>query len=306
MTDSQDFEMRLQKEQEKLRSRYQGRSQSKSAGKPRLMGLIVLFALVIGFIWIYWREAPQSNDDIKEGTGTPVALLGQIGAVQISDKEEKTDTSSLQLAGMSYSEGIVEVQETKLGPQTRLEEEKAYAALIKGNHKEALLYYQQLHAKYPDYPAYLNNLAFLYERLGQWGNAEVAYKKMLAKDADNMMAQVGLVRVQSHSSPEMALNTLRELRQKSPHKGLLLKMEAKLYFDMGKVGSAITCLEEVRQINPYDLRALYNLALLYKKKGAVQKARRLWQSIGQSLRAGVTDPFLEKQVNHQLRQIDKD
>lgn len=303
MTNPEDFETRLQKEQEKLHHRYKGSPQTKLGRKSRLMTLIGLLILVIGVIWIYSRSSRQSYDEPMESL---VSALAERGVGLPLDNEEKSDsTSSLQRATGVPPEGMVEIQETKLSPQTHLDEEKAYAAFMKGDYKGALKQYEQLNATYPDYLPFLTNLAFLYERLEQWTKAEIIYKNMVLKDADNLIAQFGLVRVQSHLSPKLALETLKNLRHKNPRNGFLLKMEAKLYFDMGMVPAAIMCLEELTHSNPDDLRALYNLALLYKKKGDVKKAQSLWQSIDQSLAKGSKDPFLKQQVNYQLRHIDR-
>lgn len=231
MTNPEDFETRLQKEQEKLHHRYKGRPQTKLGGKSRLMTLIGLLILVSGVIWIYSQESWQRNE---ETTGALGSSLGETNARPMPDSEAKSSNiSSLQHATGRSLEGVVEMQETKLGAQTHLEEEKAYAAFIKGDYKDALNQYQRLHMTYPDYLPYLINLAFLYERLEQWVDAEIAYKKILMREADTLVAQIGLVRVQSHLSSKLALETLKNLRHKNPRNGLWLKMEAKLYFDMG-------------------------------------------------------------------------
>jgi len=112
-------------------------------------------------------------------------------------------------------------------------------------------------------------LATLEESRGNANGAMDSYKKALAIQPDNPVAQNNLafLMLQSGQDVDVALSLAESARRSMPHSPNTADTLAWAYYHKGVYGSARALLEDAEKTNPNDASIQYHLGMVYSKMG---------------------------------------
>lgn len=112
-------------------------------------------------------------------------------------------------------------------------------------------------------------LGTLYEAQGNVNGAMDSYKKALAIQPDNPMAQNNLafLMLENGQDVDMALSMAQSARRTLPHSPNTADTLAWAYYHKGIYGSARSLLEDAEKTNPNDASIQYHLGMVYSKMG---------------------------------------
>jgi tetratricopeptide (TPR) repeat protein len=112
-------------------------------------------------------------------------------------------------------------------------------------------------------------LATLFEAQGNVNAAMDSYKKALAIQPDNPVAQNNLafLMLNNNQDVDMALSLAESARRSMPHSPNTADTLAWAYYHKGIYGSARDLLEDAAKTNPNDASIQYHLGMVYSKMG---------------------------------------
>lgn len=112
-------------------------------------------------------------------------------------------------------------------------------------------------------------LGTLYEAQGNVNGAMDSYKKALAIQPDNALAQNNLafLMLENNQDVDMALTLAQSARRTLPHSSNTADTLAWAYYHKGIYGSARELLEDAAKTNPNDASIQYHLGMVYSKMG---------------------------------------
>lgn len=151
---------------------------------------------------------------------------------------------------------------------------------------EALAEYEKSMEYVADFPTGSYNLANLYSRKGNAGEAEKYYRKAILTDNLFYPAKINLAMVYNASGEnEKAEKLFREVIQNHPEQQEVYYSLGLLLAEMNKLSESAKMLEEAGRRMPGRPRIFYNLGLIYQYLNQPEKAER------NLLKAAETEPL---------------
>jgi tetratricopeptide (TPR) repeat protein len=185
------------------------------------------------------------------------ALYVVLSNIQLAQRDISGATSSAEKA----------IQLNPSDPATMM----AYTrvATASGNAGAAISKWQAWTNAHPNNPQGYVILATLEEARGNANGAMDYYKKALAIQPDNAIAQNNLafLMLQSGQDVDMALSLAESARRSMPHSPNTADTLAWAYYHKGVYGSARDLLEDAEKSSPNDASIQYHLGMVYSKMG---------------------------------------
>jgi tetratricopeptide (TPR) repeat protein len=199
------------------------------------------------------------------------ALVQQEIAKSPNNSALYVEMSSLQLAlrdvsgAMSSAEKALQLNSSD--PATLMAYTRAAAA--SGNAGAAVSKWQAWSNAHPNDAQGDVILATLFEAQGNVNAAMDSYKKALAIQPDNPVAQNNLafLMLNNNQDVDMALSLAESARRSMPHSPNTADTLAWAYYHKGIYGSARDLLEDAAKTNPNDASIQYHLGMVYSKMG---------------------------------------
>jgi len=239
-----------------------------------------------------YKEALRANAGYDEIFFNMATVYNQMGR---RDEAIKNYSSALAINPLSY---------------------EAYAALggiyfadlTTENIRSAIKLFERAHEFFPDNTDIMNNLGYLYTRIGNVETAAAYYSKALQVDPDFLLARRNLENLARQSPPGLikvppdelsdALNMIEKLVSANRHQAalsvageLVRKYPSSyrarfylgnIYYTVGDYDSAIRTYEGILsdsgrlRAGANNISLLTNLALSYEKAGKTDEARKKW------------------------------
>jgi tetratricopeptide (TPR) repeat protein len=137
-------------------------------------------------------------------------------------------------------------------------------------------------------------LASLYQRLSQYKEAKIHYKKLLTVDPDYKKALNNYLVLMSEESPGQALTELKEMERVNPDFSPIQAQIGMIYAQMGDYASAEKYLHRSIILAPEVLHYRYNLAVVYDNMKKYSEAIAVYKQI---LDAGGASEVLPQNSN---------
>ena len=138
--------------------------------------------------------------------------------------------------------------------------------------EEAVEHLQRVLQLKPDLVGARNNLAATFKAMGHEHDAEVAFREVLAADANHLGAAYGLAQMLSESQVDETIDLLnRVVRSDRDHYGAH-NLLGQLLFKHGDRATCVKHFEHAATIRPDDASALCNLVLAYHRFGHYDQA----------------------------------
>jgi tetratricopeptide (TPR) repeat protein len=151
--------------------------------------------------------------------------------------------------------------------------ETGVAEYQKGNLEEALVYFQKVADFGYDSVALWYNMATVYRKLKQYGEATIAYRKALEGKRDSADIWYNLGRCYWETNQlDIAITCFEEVIKLQPKMFEALYRLAALYQAIDNIDKAIWANEELLIIEPQSFGSLTNLCVLYMKNNQLDKA----------------------------------
>ena len=143
------------------------------------------------------------------------------------------------------------------------------AAAASGNAAAAISKWQAWSNAHPNDAQGDVMLGTLYEAQGNVNGATDSYKKALAIQPDNPLAQNNLafLMLENNQDVDAALTLAQSARRTLPHSSNTADTLAWAYYHKGLYGSAKDLLEDAAKTNPNDASIQYHLGMVYSKMG---------------------------------------
>lgn len=170
----------------------------------------------------------------------------------------------------------------------------AYKAAISGQSEAALTLYKKALLKDNNNTNVLFALASLYQRLSQYKEAKIHYKKLLTVDPDYKKALNNYLVLMSEESPGQALTELKEMERVNPDFSPIQAQIGMIYAQMGDYASAEKYLHRSIILAPEVLHYRYNLAVVYDNMKKYSEAIAVYKQI---LDAGGASEVLPQNSN---------
>ena len=144
-------------------------------------------------------------------------------------------------------------------------------------------------------------LGALYERAGNWQQAESTYQKVLTIDAENPLASNNLayLLLEHGGSPNVALTLAQTARRGLPNLPNSADTLGWAYYNNGGFSVAAPLLEDAVKATPDNQAYRYHLGLTYQKLNDPAKAKAELEKV---ISLNPASPLAE-QARHALRQL---
>ena len=144
-------------------------------------------------------------------------------------------------------------------------------------------------------------LGGLYERIGNWQQAEAVYQKVLTMDAENAIASNNLayLMLEHGGSPSVALTLAQTARKGLPKLANAADTLGWAYYNNGGYSVAAPLLEEAVKATPNNQSYRYHLGLTYQKLNDPLRAKA---ELEKAIALNPSSPLAE-QARHSLSQL---
>ena len=143
--------------------------------------------------------------------------------------------------------------------------------------KDGLTLYKHTVKRAPNSAVARNNLGIEYSRLGLHQEAETEYKKALSLSHSTevqLTCRINLAKIYAHKKMfSEALDELSQAEIIKPSYSIIYQAYGAVYSQMGEKEKAEEILKKGLKFNPKSAGILYNLGLLYIKKGKLKEAK---------------------------------
>ncbi len=158
----------------------------------------------------------------------------------------------------------------------------AYKAAISGQSEAALTLYKKALEKEPNNTNILFGIASLYQKLVQYKEAKIHYKKLLAVDPQYKKALNNYLVLMSEESPGQALTELKTLEAENHEFSPVQAQIGMIYAQMGDYATAEQYLKRAITLSPEVLQYRYNLAVIYDNMKKYHEAISVYKQIVES------------------------
>jgi tetratricopeptide (TPR) repeat protein len=194
----------------------------------------------------------------------------------------------------------IKIEVKKRQANINYELEKAYNALIAGQATEAIEIYRNVLDSEPNNKNALFGLATTYHRAGQIEQARPLYAKLLAIDPTHRDALNNFLVLVADEAPEAALSQLEELERRNPEFSPIPAQMAVIYQKKGDLNKASEKMFRAVDMAPENMTYRYNLAILMDKQKNYEEAARLYQQILEAAGRGEVIPGNVHKIQERL------
>jgi tetratricopeptide (TPR) repeat protein len=215
-----------------------------------------------------------------------------LGSLNIESSNSVTGTELVRQAARSAD---------KLTDREKINILAINALYVERDISKSIAYYKKLIELYPDDPVYHNNLGVNYERSGKFEEALTEYKTALKINPDIVIAYGGIIMIylQNLVIVDSALVWSDKLISSNPQNAWGYLFRGLAYVSIDSLINAETAFQKAREIDPYLIVNLYNLAHTYRLQGRYQEAIRILQKI-QEIDKNQDGSNYDLGVNYQL------
>lgn len=178
--------------------------------------------------------------------------------------------------------------------------QQAYEALLQGHTENAISIYRDVLSADPVNETALFGLATTYHRVGLIDEARPIYGKLLALNPNHTEALNNFLALVGDESPEAALEIMARLQEKNPDYSPIPAQMSILKEKMGDMQGAIHSMRKAYSISPENLVYLYNLGILYDKKGDRDEAAAIYQQMLEAYERGQDLPAPTAEIQERL------
>ena len=166
---------------------------------------------------------------------------------------------------------------------------------------KSIAYYKKLIELYPDDPVYHNNLGVNYERSGKFEEALTEYKTALKINPDIVIAFGGIIMIylQNQVMIDSALVWSDKLITSNPQNAWGYFFRGLAYISNDSLVKAETAFQKAREIDPYLILNLYNLANIYRLQGRYTEANRILEKIPEVSKQETINAYYNIGANYQ-------
>jgi tetratricopeptide (TPR) repeat protein len=164
----------------------------------------------------------------------------------------------------------------------------AYDALQFGQIETAIEFYKKATAENPGDTKAMFGLATAYHMAGQRSEAKATYKKIINENPNYSQAVNNYIVLVGEEGGDGAINELRGLMQKNPNYALIPAQMGSIYFKKLDMKQAAEYYSMAVALDPANNNYKYNLARIFDKMGAYERARSLYgELIDDAFKGGV-------------------
>lgn len=192
----------------------------------------------------------------------------------------------------------IKMQQPKLDVSYELEQ--AYEALLNGNTDTAVTIYRDILSADPLNEQALFGLATTYHRMGLFEEARPVYGKLLALNPNHTEALNNFLALVGEESPEAALKIMERLAEKNPEYSPIPAQMAILCQKIEDMECAVHHMRKAYSLSPENLVYLYNLAILYDKKGDKREAAAIYKQLLEAYERGQDLPATPSEIQERL------
>lgn len=143
----------------------------------------------------------------------------------------------------------------------------AERALKLGRYSSALEIYNELYSSNKRDPNILMGRAIALQKLGLTDEAVVAYERILEVLPNNIDAQVSMLGIVAEQYPAVALQQLKDLRERNPDNVAVAAQMGVTEARLGNYDSAMRYMGVAASMEPKNANHYYNLAIIADKAG---------------------------------------
>lgn len=192
----------------------------------------------------------------------------------------------------------IKMQQPKMDVSYELEQ--AYEALLNGNTDTAVTIYREVLTTDPLNEQALFGLATTYHRMGLFEEARPVYGKLLALNPNHTEALNNFLALVGEESPEAALKIMERLAEKNPEYSPIPAQMAILCQKMEDMECSVHYMRKAYSLSPENLVYLYNLAILYDKKGDKKEAAAIYKQLLEAYERGQDLPATPSEIQERL------
>ncbi len=168
----------------------------------------------------------------------------------------------------------------------------ARLALSQGRSQAAFQIFNELYKDYPRDKRVLMGRAVALQKLGQTGEALVAYEELLTRDPKNLEALTNMLGLLKKENPSLAVAKLVELREAYPFNADVTAQLGIAYAGTGEYEEALKFLDMSEALKPGSALVLYNKGVLLDKMGRSAEAAGIYRQLIRMSADGMLDQSL--------------
>ncbi len=150
----------------------------------------------------------------------------------------------------------------------------AFSLKASAQYAEALVYFDKVLRLAPTVKETHNEMACIYEILGNLVQAREHWEAALKLDADYITAQINLVNSYKQDNPAKALHDLREIASRNPAEVLVWYDLAWLFYEKNDISAALDAAQKAVALAPEADAVHYLLGLIYQNRNDVLQAEK--------------------------------
>jgi Flp pilus assembly protein TadD len=244
-----------------------------------------------------FRKTPSNIGVTESASGSLAIQRGKFGEeFEVNESILNNEVNS----GAVKPKYEIKVQDTKTVENQISMLDKGLKALVTGQYEGAIAIYKSVLVKQPKNRDALFGLATAYHKAGQRTQARQAYSNLLAKYPNFQDGLNNFLMLASEESPKDALAELEQLSVRNPNFAPIFAQKASIYNKMGEQDKAVTNFIKALLIEPGNLSYKYNLATIYDKNGAPEKARKMYSELLEASYKGKPLPVGRQQISERL------
>jgi len=169
----------------------------------------------------------------------------------------------------------------KLTDRERLTILATHAINVEKDNPKSIEYTKKLIELYPDDPVYHNNLGVIYERSGKFIEALEEYKTTVRINPDLVIAYGGIlfIYLEKLGRADSAFIWADKLISDNPQNIWGYFYQGLAYISIDSIAKAEKAFEKGREVDPYFVLNLYNLAHIYRLQRRYKEAIRILERI---------------------------